>query len=73
MTAAEIAALRALRDCGAIRADGIAGPYVELRRKGLAFTSAVPGTTRRVFRLSETGKATATRLPRAGFNPKFGG
>lgn len=63
MTPDEQSALRALRDCGAIRADGIAGRFVQLRRRGLAFTTAQHGTTDRVFRLSETGKAAARKLP----------
>lgn len=64
MTPGEWSALRALRDCGVIRAHPETAEWRGLRRRGLVFTTEVPGTGRRDFRLSSMGRETAAQLPR---------
>lgn len=63
MTPAETAALRALRDCGAIRAPSQHPGFRGLRSRGLAFTKVVPGTHDLIFTLSTMGKDRTRALP----------
>lgn len=63
MTPAELAAMRALRDCRVIRAHPESPGFGGLRRKALAVSNAVPGSHKRDFKLSGLGWAKAARLP----------
>jgi hypothetical protein len=52
----ELAALRALRDCGVIRASGFHPGYAGLRGKGMAFGTPTLAPDKRDYRLTSKGR-----------------